>query len=236
MELFVHCCGLISSLSVPHPLTSAWASKQALRPGVRKTNWELVKRGKTLCFWVSAEKGGLEGRKCPFQCVSRLVPQDEKLVGGFSLVHSCWDLLVGAEGEEMGEEKQKRMGRKGVKAVLGFWWCLHSPQPLWSGCPNCPLSASASHGWTVPTASEQIAWYIFKKISFGRWRWFSFISRDSGLSVCQEELFHGEGGAGTGCLEELWMLHHGNVQSQAGWGFGQPALMKDIPAHGRGLD
>lgn len=133
---------------MPHPLTSARVSKRALRTRVRKTNWELIKRGKTLRFWVSAKKGGLEGGKCHFQCVSRLVPQDEKLVGGFGLVHSCWDLLVGAEGEEMGEEKQKRMGRKRGKAVMVFWWCPGSPQPLWSGCPNSlSLSLSLCQPW-----------------------------------------------------------------------------------------
>ena len=27
----------------------------------------------------------------------------------------------------------------------------------------------------------------------------------------------------------------GSVQSQAGWGFEQPGLVKDVPAHGQGL-
>lgn len=27
----------------------------------------------------------------------------------------------------------------------------------------------------------------------------------------------------------------GNAEDKAGWGFGQPVLMKDVPAHSRGI-
>ena len=52
----------------------------------------------------------------------------------------------------------------------------------------------------------------------------------------KEEILYDEGG------ETLEQVAHrscgcpipGSVQGQVGWGFEQPDLMKDVPAHGRG--
>ena len=59
------------------------------------------------------------------------------------------------------------------------------------------------------------------------------------LSIrCKEEVLYCEGGAaleqvaqrGCGCPLP------GSVQGQAGWGFEQPDLVKDVPACGKGVD
>ena len=54
---------------------------------------------------------------------------------------------------------------------------------------------------------------------------------------CKEEVLHCEGGE---ALEQVAQRScgcplPGSVQGQVGWGFEQPDLVADVPAHGRGV-
>lgn len=40
----------------------------------------------------------------------------------------------------------------------------------------------------------------------------------------------------TGCPEKLWMCHYWKCSKSCWWSFGQADLVKDVAAHGRGLD
>ena len=53
----------------------------------------------------------------------------------------------------------------------------------------------------------------------------------------KEEIFlrWGWWDTGTSCPEKLWMPHLGNVQSQVGWSLEQPDVVKNVPAHGKGV-